>query len=66
VYAGKVAVSPHDRPEGVAALQAATCSSKRFGLIPTVAPAANAIPYWFASTPEEVGAHEGGRHVPND
>jgi len=57
---------PHDRPEGTLALQAATCSSKRSIVIPTAHPAANLTPHWFASTPEEVGAIEGGCHVPDD
>ena len=56
VLPGKVAVSPHDRPEGVAAHEAATRGSKRSPLFPAAHPAANVIPQWLASTPEEVGA----------
>jgi hypothetical protein len=52
--------------KGWPALQAASGSSKRFNLFPNAHPAANLISQWFASTPEEVGANEGGRHVPDD
>jgi len=50
----------------MAAAKVAPGSLERSDPFPKAQPAAYLIPHWFASTPEEMGANEGGRHVPND